>query len=367
MLTLITVVLVIFNLLVQNTSIINRGIAVGLAIDLEGEDVIVTAQLVLPKNGGISAGGNNYTQVSKKSETIEGALDGISSNIGVQLSLAHVIVVVFGANFIQADKYNDIEFLFSDEKLTDDTILVASDGMGKDILKANTPTNETAIYQLLLMISPVKTSFGVIEMTLKDYVKNYYSKNKGNFMPLAHLEKVDASTDQSKEGETEAEAIRLSRTAIIGDSGQVGELNLYQSEGLSLVNNKIQSGNIQIKGRDDRNIVVQIKSSDCKTKYDIENLEVTYDISLRTLRGEAIKDDKGMMTFMLDQVEQDRLYTEVQKRILECFNLCANYGVDIFGIGDGFYKRFNKKWGYGNSSDYLKEVKVKVALSIKQI
>ena len=56
----IAVVLIGFDLLADNASIVNRGVVVGLAIDSGGDLIELAAQVILPRSGGSGSGGHEF-------------------------------------------------------------------------------------------------------------------------------------------------------------------------------------------------------------------------------------------------------------------------------------------------------------------
>ena len=72
---IIAVVLIGFDLLADNASIVNRGIVVGLAVDSGGDLVELAAQVILPRSGGSASGGNDFMIFTSSGETMQDAVE----------------------------------------------------------------------------------------------------------------------------------------------------------------------------------------------------------------------------------------------------------------------------------------------------
>ena len=97
----IAVVLIGFDLLADNASIVNRGIVVGLAIDSGGDLIELAAQVILPRSGGSASGGNDFMIFTSSGETMQDAVEKLSVSMGVKASLSPCTLVVLGGDLLQ--------------------------------------------------------------------------------------------------------------------------------------------------------------------------------------------------------------------------------------------------------------------------
>ena len=118
---LLIVVLVGFDMLTNNKSLINRGLVVGLSIDTSGDRIELNAQTVLPRSGGSATGNNNFMIFTATGETMQDAVEKLSSSMGVKASFAHCTIVVFGENMLKTAVYDDvIKFLVRSDEFAED-------------------------------------------------------------------------------------------------------------------------------------------------------------------------------------------------------------------------------------------------------
>lgn len=362
---ILAVILVVFDMLVFNVSIINRGIVLGVGLDMEGDYVTVTVRLVLPKNGGVSSGGNNYTLYSAKGVTVDDAINCISKDMGFQLSLAHTSTIVVGREVLVKNKIEWVEYFLTDDKVNDTTLVVMADGDAYDIMDSSVTVGEVPSSQLYKMLKPVKTPLGLPYVSIKQFFVNWYSYGGGNYLPIVHKVKVPPTTDQEKDNVKEADALVVNRTAIIDRNGIAGELNKEQTNGISFIYYKIKNGIIKIEGRDGKETNVQIIDSKAELKYDLENRKVTIKMDLKTIRSQGYKMPDGKLTYDLDDVEKDNLFREITNDIDAAFKAAAELGVDIYNFKEGFYQKYGNKVKDGEE-DLLKSLQLELKFSLLQ-
>ena len=182
---IIAVVLVGFDLLSDNASIVNRGMVAGLAVDGSGELIELAAQVILPGSGGSSAGGNDFMIFTSSGKTMQDAIEKLSVTMGVKASLAHCTLVILGEDLLRTRSEAVMKHFIRSPYFADNTLLVAASGRASDVLAAKVPINEVASYHLQRMMQGVQREAGVNASTVKDYFAEYYYIGGASCMPLA--------------------------------------------------------------------------------------------------------------------------------------------------------------------------------------
>ena len=230
---IIAVVLIGFDLLVDNASIVNRGIVVGLAVDSSGDLIELAAQVILPRSGGSASGGNDFMIFTSSGETMQDAVEKLSVSMGVKASLAHCTLVVLGEDLLRSKSDYVLKFLLRSPYFADNTLLVAASGKAKEVLAAKVPINDVASYHMQRMMQGVQREAGVNACVIKDYFANYHYIGGANFMPVAVVENCEYSpVGPDKEGSEGAQLLDLSRTLVLTREGYAFVLDYDASRGL---------------------------------------------------------------------------------------------------------------------------------------
>ena len=363
---LLIVVLVGFDMLTNNKSLINRGLVVGLSIDTSGDRIELNAQTVLPRSGGSATGNNNFMIFTATGETMQDAVEKLSSSMGVKASFAHCTIVVFGENMLKTAVYDDvIKFLVRSDEFADNTLLVAA-ATGKEVLAAKVPINEVAAYHLQRMMQGVQKEAGVNPCTLKDYFANYYRIGGASYMPLAVVEDCDYTPEGSQIQAQEAQLISLERSLITTREGYAFTLDVNASEGLSFVKNRLNGGSILYIGDCSRQSDVILRESKSKIKVDSPQ-HATVKISMNIRRNEMQSTNNGMIVNALSNNELERIRESVKGKVMSCFEKCKDGKVDVFHLGEQVYRKYGCDWLSSIDEHYLDEIKldVDVKLTVK--
>lgn len=364
LISLVLVGYLVLDSMIFNVSLVNRAVSVGLAIDMEGKYINLTAQVVLPKNGGVSSGGNNYINYTAKGVDIYDAIDQISKMSGTEMSIAHTIVLVLGREVIENDRYDILEQLLADNKINDNVDIVMAEGKAQDIMTARVPTSEVASYQLYRLMNPVKHPVGMPHITLKEFVQNLHKENMPNYLPIVTKKSVPPSSDQESGGESEADMLIIDRAGIMDKTGYKGELSIDETIGLSFLTENLKDGTIKITDNNGDSVSIQIVDSKSKYKYDIKNQKLTIDINMKTVRQTGRIGEGGMLYYNMSESEIEQFKNVVSGYIDKCINFSKLYKVDFLDISLGFYKRNPESKEYYYSDMFMENLAIEYHISI---
>lgn len=365
-LILFCIIIVIFDALALNVSIVNRGIVIGMALDIEGKDLMVTAQFMLPKNGGVNGGGNNYLIMSSTDKTFQGCLDKLSQQLGSTVSLSHTIVLIMGKTLFEEGQSDIIDKIMIKDIMNDTLLLCMADGKGKDILSAQIAYAEATSFQLQRLMKPIKAALGQPGITMKRYLVDYYDKNGANYLPIVHTEKGEPSSDQGKEGTTEVDILRINRSAIIGKDGFICELSDNANDGFTLLKQEVDGGVIRIVGRDGKDLGVKIIEANSSSKYNLNSKTVKYTIEAKVIRETGSPDENNLIGYKLSPEEKQSTINQITAMVTDCFNELKLNNGDALLLYENFYRRYGKAWTSIAGDGYLQDLQCEVEVIIKE-
>lgn len=356
----------IFDSLVVNVGVAKRSIVVGVGIDYFDEQYELTAQVILPKNGGVSNGGNNFVIYSAKSKDIEKAMELIGKEDGSQLSFGQTVVLVVGKELAQNNKLKVVETFFMDDKVHDNVQIVMAENKASEVLKANVAVGEVASLQLFKQLRPAKNCIGITPISLQEYMRNSYSKESINYMPVVKIEKTLPSTDQSKNDVKEADKFNLEQTAIFDASGLQCVLDSKMSAIFSLAKQKLQNGIIEVASGE-KKFSVSVVSSKSSFKYDLEKMQYQISLHLKTIRSESRLDKDGKISFEMSESEQNELYRSLFEQFQNIIDFSKENKIDLLKIRDGFCKKYPKSKDEILKEDFLDKLNFVFNLKIEQV
>lgn len=361
----ICIVLVIFNAMVFNVSVVKRNIVVGIGLDYDGSEYTLYTQVVLPKNGGVaSGGGNNYITLKGNAQNIDIAIDKIEKEQGAILSFAQAAILILGKNMMENGDLGLVDTFFMDDRVHDNLFIVMAEDRAEDILNAQVAAGEVSSLQLVRQLKPTKAPLGVTAISLQEYVRNSKNINKINYLPLVSVMQTEPSTDQQKENVDKADKFLITKTALIDENGLQCLLDEEMTQIFSLAKMSLQDGVLKVDG--DEMFSVHIIDSKANMDYNLDNLECEIKFKIKTIRTEG-RYTNNKISFELSGDEKTRLSKSIDVRIRDLINYGLSANVDVLNVVDGFLKKYPKESSRILAENFLKQVKFKVSVKIEQV
>lgn len=163
---LLFVMFALLGSLSSGINLLDRAIVVGVALDGAPGDLTLTAQIVVPQNGGTASGGDKFTIFRSEGATVAEAVENLSLGSGLRASFAHTDVILFGTDLLKAGPQEPLEYIFKSDLVRDTALLVAVPGEAGALLKTKLTVGESVSYHLLEMLQSNRDEAGQNPMTL---------------------------------------------------------------------------------------------------------------------------------------------------------------------------------------------------------
>lgn len=350
---------------VINIPVSKRSIAVGLSVDMDGDEVEISTQVILSKQGGSSAGPNNYIVYSAKAKDITGALQKITDNTGRKVSLAHVSSIIIGQDVLQSGNFDYVNYFFKNEIVGDITILVMTRGKGKDLFEAKVPVGEAVSYQIGNVSDISNKPLGKNIITAKKFMENYISGTGENWLPCIELKETTPSDEQAKGDAETADLIVFDGACLLDREGINGFIEDDASDGMSIVYQELSTGVIQIKSREDKDLSIKLHQSKAKIKYDYDAKKIKIKLFMKTTRGENVVSN-DTVELKMNEVELSNFQNAVMRKINAAFEQGVDNGFDTFNLRFEFGKRYPKFISEIYEEDFLKNLQIEYDFDIIQ-
>lgn len=390
---------------IRKTSII---VAVG--VDIEEDEVQVTAQLAVPQP---SENGENvqYTQVQGSGKTIADALNEINSKTGYYPKLLFCKLVLVGDECKKENLFKVLSCLYR-RNYSELTPLVAMcAGKASDMLSMTSsvdPETSEAITQVLS--TELEKSANVSSINLKDLAEQNFSVSGACYLPYVEAnapgtsekggngdavggDKAQSGQDNSGGGESgQSEGGSGGQSASGGSSGgggsakggeveftarktaffQDGEfkgiIDEQQSFALDLIKNQIRLAVLPFN-YDNTHYTLGLKGVSCKVK-----MKVKESVPALTVNFKAKAQVQGILTIISpekvsndDVVKKEILQTageEIKSRINALFETCKSTGCDLFGAKNLLHK-YNHKYFNAFKDDLLSRLNIEYKIDIQ--
>ena len=425
---LLVIVLVFPTSLSYQARLNMRVIVTGLAIDKEGEDYMLTAQIVKTSPGNESPGQSAMIDfVTDKATNLSEAISKLAYKAGKVSAFSHTNFVVVGKSLLEEDVTKCLDYFIRDKIIKNSALLLFSGGSAEEEIK-KTKNTELSVGLGLQKVFLFKENEGDgLMVTLIDFLnKNkMYSKSAAVSELSFHTneeakkdedssstknqssdsqssgEKQNSSGEQSSGSSSGGSSGGVSSSSeSSGSSGSsesqqqyfdpetpivcfvggrfVGKLETEADiDGYMLARNQTKKANIQIDGVEagrlkGEKIEVQIKKKNNKAKISYTSGNPTLELKIDITKAEIIEIMTSEVIAGMTEEEFNAVKIGVEKQVKKevkgCFETAKSFGHDVFNAYETAYK-----WHYGETikfsspEEFLKDLQIKVSVSVKQL
>ena len=417
---LLVIVLVFPTSLSYQARLNMRVIVTGIAIDKDGEDYTLTAQIVKTSPGNESPGQSAMVDfVTDKAKNLSEAVSKLAYKAGKVSAFSHTNYVIVGKSLYSEDVTKCLDYFIRDKIIKNSALVLFSGGSAEEEIK-KTKNTELSVGIGLQKVFLFKENEGDgLMVTLIDFLnKNkMYSKSavvsELAFHTNEEAKKEESSSSSEKQsseesenstGEGSAESGGESSTnsggSSEGGSGQekqehqyfdpetpivcfvggkfVGKLESEEDiDGFMLARKKTQKVNVQIEGVEEgrlkgEKIEVQIKKKKISQKIKYINGKPTLEIKVDITKAEIVEIMTHEVIASLTNKEFEAvkigLENQVKQEIESCFETAKNFGHDVFNAYETAYKwKYKETINYSSSEEFLKDLNINVVVIAKQL
>ena len=290
----ILIVLVTLTSCVRSRDIEELGIVMTTGIDMEGEKVLLTHEVVVPKSNisNRSEDKGNVQYVQSRGDTIIDALRNATLVFDRKLFLAHSRVLILGEEFAKRGVGDLMNFYVSDNEPRESTILVvAKDSKAYELMGISGGLSDTPGSYLFDLLDNYSVNLKTRKFTLTEYMR-YFSQGENPVSPIVELIQ-ELEIDKGKEEATK-DALNVSGGAVFRKDKLLGYYNGDEMKGFNFIVDEFENGLIVFETPDElvknnkfiatsgKYTVVEVKNSSTKNRIEIidDKLHLTIDVKV---------------------------------------------------------------------------------------
>lgn len=373
---------------IQKTAIITA-----MAIDKEGEEYKVTAQLAVPKPSNQDSN-TQAVQIEGRGDTINKAVSRIGNKTGWVPKLVYCHLIIIGKEAAEEDVFESLEFFLRDEYMPDSCILACAEEKAADLLSVQTPVDDIPSLAIKKILSSQAYRSGSAAVTtLKDFAVGYYGEAKSGFMPVIRAvnnsgtpegssQDKNKGSGESSSGENsggeksgnqggaqseEQKVFDCTKTALFFEGKKTGELNPEETFVFSLVNSTLKSGTFEVE-RDGKNCGILINGNKSSVKFYVDSGIPKLSVNIKAkAKNEDCGNYENIVNVANSYVVPDEILRSAEEKITrilnDIFDKCAGTNCDLFEITNKL-RRFENKYFNAYKRDILKRTKPEFTVKI---
>lgn len=341
------------------------SIVVALGIDVDEDDIKVTAQVAIPQPSE-SGNATQCAQIDGSGSTVGEALNEINVKTGFYPKLTFCNLVLLGESIMQRDLFDILDYFYRSDYIPRTAYIAACKGNASELLAKQTATGEIPAEAVGRALSEeLRSTANVATINLKDLAVYDKSKSACCFMPVVDFSRVEGGAAigaEAAQSEGEKYQFFANATAFFEHGKYIGTLNEEQTFTLNLLLNDVRLAVLPVE-YEGVEYVLGLKNNKGGIKVKKEDGELCVQASFKGVAelrssssGEAVSFtliSDGVLQAANDKIEGD---------IKDLFDLCANCDCDILQLKTYLHTRMYSKFGDYQNSIYTLPLKTDITI-----
>jgi len=346
------------------------GILGTIAVDLEGDRIRLTLEVIKPKpiKGGNSGGAEEPVKfVQSTGDSIFDALRNATLTFDRKIFLPHTKVYIFSEEAAKKGIIDFMDFWHRDHESRRTTfLLVAKGSSAADVVGTAGGIENVPADYIERLIDAQRANSKAVTTRIVDFLRIYYDKGiqpTVGVIQKREKKKFGTLKKEGKEFELSDEG-----AAVFLNEKLVGFLDGIEARAYNFITGKVKSGIIvsETPGGKGKNSIEILKG---RVKNDVEisgrNIKVSVAISITGMLGEETGKINLREPRVVEKVEEAT--SRVVRQEVECVirKVQREYGSDIFGFGQVLHRKYPGEWK--NMKDNWEELfsKAEVDVTVK--
>lgn len=341
---LITIVLIVFGRVINIKSLSQSAIVLGIGIDYENSEFVVTTQTVVVSNttGAENGGASNYVCSTEKGKTITQALSIIGQRLGLNVSLSHCNVLMLSESALKIQHENLIAPLINILSLPEQSLVVTGNLPPKELLNQRISTTVNAPFFLQQAVIELQGSDGIVRTTVKDFLAKSMSRSASVLLPYIEVEKLDEQP-MNEQGEGEGFVKFVLDKILAANNSSSKLIDKEQSKILAIYDSSKVFGMLTVETSegDCLNFRVADTSFDKKIEGRTVKAEIEITVNYMELQNDAVTDVVNPDTALV-QKSADELAKQLTERLEDCERISKETGIDFLNLENYVYQKIGR-------------------------
>ena len=337
------VVFLFFGSITNTLVINNRGIVVGMGIDLKGEEVSVACQILVAGDMGADTPNNdNYAILSSTGKTFGEATQKMMVDSAEFMSYAHCNTIIVGKKIVESGRlFEVLDELLKNSKITENTYLVYYDGDTEEILKKKVGINLSTSFALQRMIGSSESYADIVKCSIHDYLVKVSVEKGAVVLPEVVVEETINEPTTSNEQKGDDKVILSVRPGVVITLDNfLGALTTDEVGYYNLVNKNFEKGCFALTFPDGIRSVEFLGKSINKKIEQLGNCKL--DLKLTLVESSLINSYQGRREEEKQKIAQE-LSEKLSDGIEKLYNRFLYVGYDIYGLKKLYEGEFGKE------------------------
>lgn len=334
------------------------SVVIGVGLDVEGEEVTLTAQLAVPQP---AENGENtkFNVVTGTGASVAAALNEVNVKTGFYPKLVFCKLILLGESCFKEDVSKLLDYFYRNEYTGLAQNIAACEGSAAELIAQQFPCGSSATDVLdRLLSTPAMASGNVAAITIKDFGTKLYSLSESAYMPYIQngvLEETESGGGDSGSGgesgggsggggqQCEESELVCNRCAIFAGGYCKGILSKEETFVFNLINNDVRHAFL-VSGEGEDKRVLGLRNCKGGTSLKIENgnpvLQFEFKAAAKVQDSESGFDPQEAKEERVDENALRAGEKTIADDFASLFESVRLAGCDVLGLKGMLYKSY---------------------------
>ncbi|WP_163539573.1 Ger(x)C family spore germination protein [Gracilibacillus sp. YIM 98692] len=327
------------------------ALATGLAIDKEGDEYTVTAQVLNPGEiaGAQMTNRLSVSTYSTTGKTIFEAVRRLTQTTPRKLYLSHLRIIIFGEELAEEGIGRAIDFVSRDHEMrTDFTLSIAKGMRAEDVLKILTPLEKVPANKVFSSLEMSQDAWAPTKVVhVDELIDSLTSPSKQAVLNGLYVQgDIEiGSTLDNVERVNSPTLIKIDHIGVFRHDQLIGWLDEEQSKGFNYITNNVSNTVGSVACDKPGRIVIEVINTNTELKGKTENgspkmvVHVTSEVNI----GEVLCPIDIMKKKNISDVEK-KVEKKMKDIMYASIDKAKELNSDIFGFGEVLKRQVPKQW-----------------------
>ena len=324
------VILTIFGRVIDNKSLTQSGIVVGLGIDYQDNQYEVTVQTVsVSGSAGTDKATSSYLTYSAKGQTLSEAINSLSEKLGLIVSLSHCNLVIMSRSALSLNPIRTFSALTKPLALPEQALVVATDHEIPKLFASKIPSTENISFFLQAVLLQNLEAGGLTSVSVKDFLAFRCSQSGCAIVPYLQLtEMPEKPIGDNTGGDDKNYIVDINKNLAVNDNG----------------NTIIDENKLPVSLPNGGVIEFRIIDNSRKIKIKDNKIETTIKMKVSFVEAQGL-DTPYILNCNSKEVlkARDILEKQLADALTNGFLLSKSCGIDFLGTKNLLYEKYGLK------------------------
>ena len=359
------IILTVFGRVIDNKSLTQSGIVVGIGIDLVDDQYEVTVQTVsVSGSAGTDKATSSYLTYTSKGATLSAAINSLSEKLGLIVSLSHCNLVIMSSNAISLNPIRTFSALTKPLALPEQALVVATDHKIPSLFASKIPSTENISFFLQAVLLQDLEAGGLTKVSVKDFLAMRCSKSGSAIVPYLKLTEMEEKPiGNNSSGDEKNYIVDINNNLAVGDNG-IKILDEPTAQAVNLFYSDKVKNKLAVKLPEGKVIEFRIINNSTSVKINGKSIKTELKMNVSFVEAQGF-DTPYILNCNSPEVlsARDVLKKQLADTLKDAYNLSKSCGIDFLGIENLLYQKHGLALDDGAFEDSSFDVSVDVEVT----